>query len=250
MSVQDAPQSGLRPPFPSKSFPLATRVVVSWTLASALIGGGYFVSSLMLSNRMSPSHMAPAGVALFVLGGCTGLVHGGLLGYLGRRLDRPRKEGMRVVLWGAAAALIGLIPTAVLALWIAMASPALVAGRFMMSGAVLVAWVAGLVICTWAAVDGWAALRNLVARWPESRVGAPVLLGIFAVAMVAFLMQRPEIWGTDIRVTGTGAVVLAVGATVWIASPVVVVALHLVHRFTRAPFERSPQEAGSRAPMR
>jgi uncharacterized membrane protein YoaK (UPF0700 family) len=37
--------------------------------------------------------------------------------------------------------------------------------------------------------------------------------------------------------------------TVWIASPVVVVALHLIQRVTRPPFERSPRQTGATGPM-
>ncbi len=220
-----------------RSFPLAMRVVVSWTLAAATVAGGFFLRFLMASNRMSASHMFPVGPGLFAAGAGAGLVHGGLLAYLGRRLDRSRAEGVRVALLGGIVGVLGLVPVAVVAMWIALASHTWIAGGLLSNAASLFAMVVGLGLCAWSLVDGWRALRNLVKRWPESRVGAPVLLGILAIAVTAFLLQRPEIWGTDIRVTGMGAVILAVGATVWVASPVVVAVLHVVHRYVQAPFE-------------
>ena len=220
-----------------RRFPLAMRVVLSWTLATSVLTGGFVLLLLMSSNRMSPSHMFPVGPSFFVVGAIVGMLHGGLLAYLGRRLDRSRGEGVRVGLIGAALAVVCLVPTAVVAMWIALASHTRVSGGFLANAMVLMAMLVGLALCLWAMVDGWRALRNVVRRWPESRVGAPLLLAILAVAATTFLLQRPEIWWTDIRVTGAGAIILAVGATVWIASPVVVLFLHVVHRFVPVPFE-------------
>jgi len=53
----------------------------------------------------------------------------------------------------------------------------------------------------------------------------------FAVLATAFVTVRPQIWWTDVRVAGVGALILAFGATVWIALPVVIAGLGLMHRF-------------------
>ena len=50
------------------------------------------------------------------------------------------------------------------------------------------------------------------------------------VLAVLFVHYRPGIWGTDLRVTGIGALILALVSTIWIALPIIVVLLHYLHR--------------------
>jgi hypothetical protein len=53
---------------------------------------------------------------------------------------------------------------------------------------------------------------------------------VFAVLVTRFLASPPEIWFTQFRVTTAGAVILAFGASVWIALPVMIALLGLAHR--------------------
>ena len=101
------------------------------------------------------------------------------------------------------------------------------------------AWVAGIAISAWGAVEGWRAFRATYDRWNESASGTILLSVTFALLAYAFTRTNPEIWGTDVRVVGVGAVILAFGATIWIALPVVAVTLHLLKRW------RNPAAAGS-----
>jgi len=69
-------------------------------------------------------------------------------------------------------------------------------------------------------------------RWPDLRIASIVISVVFAVLATVFVTSHPQIWWTDVRVTGAGALILALGATIWIALPVVVAGLSLMHRVT------------------
>ena len=96
---------------------------------------------------------------------------------------------------------------------------------------------------------GWRGARRAFARWPERRLGALILAGILAILAVGFVLEQPALWGTDVQVKGLGALILALGATVWIALPVVLAVLHGAHRlFGDRLFPEADANANSSAP--
>jgi hypothetical protein len=167
---------------------------------------------------------------LFVLGALAGVVHGGVIGYLGRYPHESRTDAVR----SAGRGLVVAVPAAAvcwgLAIMIAL-SPAFASSRrWDLLGAAALAWMAGGAVALWAAYEGWRRTRRIFARWPEHRSGTLILIGVLALLLIRFYADHPTILGTDLRVTGAGAFVLALGATLWIALPVVVLILRLIQR--------------------
>ncbi|HSM36150.1 MAG TPA: hypothetical protein VK837_07130 [Longimicrobiales bacterium] len=205
------------------------RIVVAWTLAGGLVAGGLLVASVALVGGSS-EHGSMTVTPLFVLGALAGFVHGAVFGYLGRYPHESRLDALRSTTRG----LLVAVPAAAvcwgLAIMIAL-SPAFASSRrWDLLGASGLAWLAGIGVACWAAYEGWRRMRRVFARWPEHRVGTLILLGVLTLLMSRFYAEHPTIWGTDLRVTGVGAFVLALGATIWIALPVVVLTLRLAHR--------------------
>jgi hypothetical protein len=94
-----------------------------------------------------------------------------------------------------------------------------------------IGWLVFLALGAWATVEGLEGLRGAMIRWPERRPGVPLVLTVFVTLLALFVWRRPEIWFTDLRVSALGAAFLALGATVWIALPVVVFVLHFLHQW-------------------
>lgn len=225
------------------------RVAVAWTLAGGVTAGGLLVAAVTLSGELSSSLASSTTTILFTLGALAGLVHGSLLGYLARPLDRPRSEALSAL----ALSFLMLLPAVPLA-WMASVFVALSAASIrsgdvgLLAGAVA-GWTVAVVICAWGAVEGWRAFRRAFVRWPERRTGTLITVGVLAVLGLVFFLDRPVIWGTDLQVRGIGAVLLALGATIWIAFPIVLASLHLLHRLTdgrRLMSPASPVEPMSR----
>ncbi len=206
------------------------RVSVAWSLAGGVTAGGLLVTAVSLAGSLSASMASTVATILFVLGAAAGFVHGGLLGYLGRDLSRSRAHAFRGVAFG----LLLLLPSApvvwLFTILLALSVASLGSGRFELQLGAVAGWMVGLSLCAWAAWEGWLALKVVWARWPGRREGSLIMAGVLAILSLNFVTTRPEIWGTDIRVTGAGALILAFGATTWIALPVVLATLHLFHR--------------------
>ena len=116
----------------------------------------------------------------------------------------------------------------IVTMWIALSMPAVYVGR---PGALIgvgAGWLAGAAVVAAAAVAGWRMLQNAYARWPERQVGTVLVGATFTSLLVLFMMERPEIWGLQLRVTETGAVLLAGAATLWIVGPIITLALHML----------------------
>lgn len=213
------------------------RVALSWALAGGVLAGGFLLFSVSVAGATSSGSLPGATTVLFFLGGLAGVVHGGILGYLARDPARTRRQAM-ASLGLAAGGLLVLGPLAwFVALHLALTIPFWSRGIFAMGG-VSISWVLGAGLCLWAAWEGWHALRRAFSRWPERRLGSVILAVVLAVLMVRFVFGRPAIWGTEVQVKGVGAVILALGATVWIALPVVLAVLHGGHRLLGNRFGR------------
>jgi hypothetical protein len=206
------------------------RVALAWTLAGGITAGGLLVASVTLFQSQSSGIAPTSTTILFALGAVAGLFHGSVLGYLARDLERTRVQALRSLALGVLALPL-VAPLAWLsALLIALTSAFFSSGELLRIAGVVLAWIAGLTLCMWAAWEGVRALKRAFLRWPERREGALILAGILAILMLQFFIERPEIWFTDLQVKGLGAFILALGATIWIALPIVLVVLHSLHK--------------------
>lgn len=220
------------------AFELPGRLALGWAGASGMLAGGVWVGFLVWLQRTSSSVTLLITTVFFVVFGALGFIHGGVLGYLARPAGSPTWPVLRSLLW---AALLGAPLLALLwelAVWISLTEAALQLGGAGVIIGLGFSWGALLVVCSFAIVQGALALRRAYATWPESRVGTLLVAITFAFLLINFLSEPPVIWGSDLRVTGVGALLLALGVTLWIASPVIVLTLQLLHRRLLA---RSPQ---------
>jgi hypothetical protein len=187
--------------------------------------GGFFVALLLLMGQVSAT-FAPQLTAIFFVGGAAaGLVHGALLGYVGRESCRSRATTVAALVAGLPWVLPALMASWVVATWITLISALSSAPGALRVAGVALGWLAGAAMCAWAGMEGLGALRRAYTRWPEYRVGTLITGGVFVALAVIFVTERPELWFTDVRVTGIGAVILALGATVWIGLPATVLVL-------------------------
>lgn len=205
-------------------------VTVMWSTAGGIVLGGLLVALMTLSGQLSGHGLFMTSSGLFVIGALLGMAHGVMLGFLGRPEGVARQRAARDVGMGAVYATVALPFAWVVAMWIALSMPAAYTGRLPALMGVGAGWVAGSFVLAVAGVAGWRALRNAWARWPERQVGTVLVGATFASLLVLFLMDRPEIWGLRLRVTETGAVLLALAGTFWVAGPIITLALRMLAR--------------------
>jgi hypothetical protein len=201
---------------------------IAWTSAGGIALGGMLIGLMTLSGRMSGFGLFMTSSGLFLAGALIGLVHALVLGYLGRPEHVSKRRALRDLGMGAVYSSVALPFAWVVAMWIALSMPAAYLGRVLALAGVAVGWLAGAALLAAAAVAGWRLLRNAYARWPERRLGTLLTAATFAALLVLFLAERPEIWGLSVRVTETGAVLLAAFATLWLVGPIITLALHLL----------------------
>lgn len=206
------------------------RIVLSWSMAGGLVSGGFLVAATTLARHESGNQLQSLIVLLFGLGAAAGMTHGALLAYLARAPSRSRADVLRDLLRSLTWTTVGLIVSGVAAVWISLTA-AIVFGpnsRLLSTVGIALAWLYGVGICMWAAWEGLQGLRTAYRRWPHSRTISILVSVAFATLVTAFLATRPEIWFTELRVNGLGAIILAFGASVWIALPVVIGAVTLL----------------------
>jgi hypothetical protein len=215
---------------------LIGRVTVTWAVAGGLAVGGFLVAGMTLAGRLSGNALLMTAGVLYVIGALLGFVHGAALAYFGRPEGMPANEawgklGM-AMLYAVPALTVGFIANG----WVAMTTMALYLDKPLPLIGAGLGWLVGAAIVIAAAANGWTALRNAYARWPDRRLGTALVAATFAALLVLFLADRPELWGARLRVTEVGAVLLAALGAFWIAGPVVTVGLGLLRRMpTRAP---------------
>ena len=211
------------------------RVAVFSAMAGGVAVGGVLVAAMTLAGRLSGNAIFATATALFVVGALIGVVHGAVLGFFGRPAGvSPRQAGHDL---GRAALYIvpGLAISWLATIWVAMTLVAFYTGRIGPLVGAAVGWLAAGTILAAAAVQGVRALRNAYARWPERRAGTVLVTASFAALLLLFLPDRPEIWGMRLRLTEVGAVLAASLLAVWVAGPIVTVALRLARS---VPFPR------------
>jgi len=207
---------------------LAGAVPLLWSMAGGTLVGGYVVALMTLGGQLSANSLFLTSSALFIIGAVLGLLHGGALGYLGRPSDVSGREALGSIGRATLYTVPALALAWLLTVWISMTVIALYLEKALPFIGVGLAWVAGLALVGVAAVQGWRALSNAYARWPERRFGTVIVAGVFAALMVTFLSHRPELWGLRFRFTEVGAVLLALEITLWVAGPLITMALHLL----------------------
>lgn len=226
---------------------LSGRLALSWSIAGGLTMEVALVAASFLSGSPDAPALPFTASLFFAMGAAGGFLHGALVGIAGRPPYVRLGVAWRAVAAGALWAIPFLLVGWVAALWISMTSVALALGRIGMIATAVAGWVACMVACSWALLEAKDGLTHAMRRWPERRPGGPLVVATFSALVVMFVWFRPEIWFTDLRVSVVGALILAVGATVWIVLPVTVLVLHLLHKWTSTSpiwgLEQQPEES-------
>jgi hypothetical protein len=221
-----AMETGIERPV-SGEIGLSGRVAVSWATAGGVLVGGFVVAAMTLGGRISGAGLFMTATGLFVVGAVLGFLHGAVLGFFGRE---PEVSARAVVGRLALAALYAIPALALgwaIAGWMAMTVVAFYTGKTLALVGAATAWVLGAGAVVLAARHGVRALRNAYGRWPEYRVGTVLVAATFGALLVTFLADRPELWGSQFRVTPVGAVLLAGLLSIWVAGPAITLALAL-----------------------
>lgn len=212
--------------------------MVTWAMAGGVALGGVLVALMTLSGQLSGYGIFMTSTGLFVIGAAIGLLHGGVLGWLGRPHDVTAREAgtdlLVALLYCIPALAVGWLAT----VWIAMTMPAVfmtIRGPLVVAA---VGWGLGGAILSASAITGLRALKRAYARWPERAPGTVVVAATFGALLMTFLANRPEIWGLRVRVTEIGGVLLAAIISIWLVGPFVTVALRLLNQL---PVKLRPQ---------
>jgi hypothetical protein len=220
---------------PLRSFPLRVgrtpALSTSWTLAGAMAAGG-FVVVLLLAGRLHPDALAITTGLLVSVGAWLGLVHGFVLGILGRPEREPPPRVREIVLagFGAAAAwCTGMIGS----LWLGMSTVVALSGRPLGWIGLLSGAAATTLILLVASVLGWRALSTAFTRWPNHGLGSWLVVGTFIVLTASLLAVRPALPGTHVQLTVAGTLIAAALATLWLALPAIALLLSFVPRRAR-----------------
>lgn len=204
------------------------RLALWWAVGGGILLGGFAVAAMTLAGRLSGSGLFLTVGSLFLVGALLGYVHGAALGFLGRPEAESTRAAARSLMKAGLYAIPALAVAWVVAGWIGMTVVGLYVEELPVYVIVGLAWIAGAAVVGIAGWRGVEALRRAYARWAERRAGTLLVAATYAALLVTFLADRPELWGLDLTVTGTGAVLLATGVTLWVAGPLITMALRLL----------------------
>ena len=181
-------------------------------------------------NRMSGHLLLLASATLFALGAVLGMVHGVILGVVGRPEGTTPRQAWSAMVHG----LLYLVPALLLgwliAGWVAAMPIALNGGHVVAAVISAFAWVGMILTVYFAGSTGLHALSLAYRRWPERVPGTVMVGATLAALIVAFAVEPPTIWFTDIRLTMPGALVLALAATFWFYGPIITFALSVMRK--------------------
>ncbi len=208
----------------------AGKLAVSWAVGGGILVGGVLVAAMTLAGQLSGFGLLLTATGLFAVGAVLGFVHGGLLGWIGRREDESHRDALVSLGMGAVYAVPALLVSWLVAGWIAMTSVALYSGKVAGLVGSGVGWLIGIALLVVSAEQGWTAVRRLYASWSNARVASLLVAALYGGLLAVFLAERPQLWGLHVQVTPVGAVLLATAVTLWLASPVVAVSLSLLDR--------------------
>jgi hypothetical protein len=225
---------------------LPGRIAISWTAAGGFLLGGILIAVMTLGGQMSGSGLLMTSSGLFLIGSFLGFAHGSVLGFLGRPEGESRKEALHSLGLGAIYCIPVLAIGLVVAGWIAMTVVSLYTASYVAMGISAVAWLIAAAVVVSAARQGWTGLRNGYARWPERKLGTVLVATAFAALAIIFLAERPVLWGLQLRVTEVGAIALALFGTIWVAGPVVTMALFAARQVQVPALEGASEPAMTR----
>jgi hypothetical protein len=212
-------------------------VMVTCAMAGGLVLGGVVVGVMTTIGRMTGHALFLVSTSLFVIGAFLGLMHGSILGFFGRSDGVTPRRARQDLGIATLYAIPGLAVAWLLTIWISMTVVARSVGRVGTHLGVLAGWVGGLAVIGVAAFLGYRALANAYARWPDRRIGTVLVMSTFGALVVLFLAEQPKLWGLHLQVTEVGAVLLAIGATLWIAGPIITLGLR---ELRSVPWRRRP----------
>ncbi len=215
---------------PHRGLDLPAAVAISWSLAGGMLLGGATVVALILTNRMSGHLLLMASATLFAIGAVLGMVHGVILGVLGRPEGTTPRQAWSAMVHG----LLYLVPALLLgwliAGWVAAMPIALGGGHVVAAVISAFAWIGMILTVYFAGSTGLHALTLAYRRWPD-RVPGTVLVGAtLAALLIAFAIEPPTLWFSDVRLTMPGAVALAFAATFWFYGPIITVSLSVLRK--------------------
>jgi hypothetical protein len=204
-------------------------VAAVWAAAGGAAAGA-LVAALLLAGRLHPDGSASITLLLATIGSMLGVVHGAVLGYLGRHAGEDLRLGLIDRIFALFVAAAALLASVGLALWIVMSAVLLRSGLLWGWLAFLAGATAVVAIAVWATVLGWLSLERAYLEWPQHRLGASLLAGSFLVLCTVFLLLQPSVPGTSLQLRATGWIIVAALATIWVATPVVVLTLRIGRR--------------------
>jgi len=215
-------------------------------MASGILSGGVLLAVLTLLDEASAFGLFLTSTALFLGGALFGFVHGAVLGWMGRDESMDGAEARHSIGLGLMYVIPGLGLAWVTSSLISQTVAARFTGNVLSLVGVYVAWAVGAVICLWALRTGVTALRNGFRRWEDTVVGTTLVLLTFVALLGLFLIDLPELWGTQLRVGTVGAVLLAGFATTWLSGPAVTLPLVLSRRLPEPRILSVPFPTGGR----
>jgi hypothetical protein len=213
---------------------LPGKVAVSWAAAGGVLVGGFLVATMTLLGQLSGHALLLTSTGLFVVGAVLGYVHGAMLGWMGRPTELTRRQALGGLALSVAYAVPALLVSWLVAGWIGMTSVALYSGSIPALVGCGFAWLVGLGLVAMATERGVQALRSAYAGWSHAPAATLLVAAVFGGLLAVFLADRPMLWGVPLRVTPVGAVLLAAAATIWLAGPIVTIALTLIERLPEA----------------
>jgi hypothetical protein len=207
-------------------------VAALWAAAGGTAAGG-LVAVLLLLGRIHPDGSLSIALLLASAGAMLGLIHGVVLGYVGRHAAVEHPLRTRDHVFGVLAAGGAIAAAVLLAQWLVLSAVLLRAGSPWGWLALAAGGAAAVVIGVWATVLGWRSLERAYLDWADHRLGAGLLAGSFAALWVVFLVLRPAIPGTRLQLPAAGWLIVSGLATIWVATPAVVLALRAGRRARR-----------------
>ncbi|HUG39240.1 MAG TPA: hypothetical protein VMM12_02085 [Longimicrobiales bacterium] len=211
---------------------LVGQVTTSWGLAGGMLAA-LVVTAHMVTDRLSAS-LGFLTITLFYVGGSLiAFLHGAILAYLGRPAGVSRHDALQRLALGAAYAVPLMVAGWGISLAVALSAVALRSGRPGLLLLSSIGWLITLTALAWAWLETRTALQNLYRRWPAGHAILVVLALAFLALLPVFLTVRPAIWLLGVRPTGTAAILMALGATLWIGGPLAVLGALGIRAWTR-----------------
>jgi len=215
---------------PSRGLDLPAAVAISWSLAGGMLLGGAAVVAMILTDRLSGHLLLMASATLFAIGAVLGMLHGVILGIAGRPDGTTPRQAWKAMVHGLLYLVPALLIGWLIAGWVAAMPMALNGGHVVAAVISAFAWVGMALTVYFAGSTGLHALTLAYRRWPDRLPGTVMVGATLAALIVAFAVEPPTIWFTDIRLTMPGAILLALAATFWFYGPIITVSLSVLRK--------------------